>query len=278
MDKIGIGYITHSNVGNISQSFKTIPTGSGELVVAIDGESLPDELFDGATKIIHTPKSSNKAMLKNRALRYLIDKGCDHLFLIENDILIKDASVFRQYVISAQESGIWHLNYALQGGLNRTQSDDANIDTLAGLVAMNNTSPPAPRAKLQYPTSKVAFYPHAMGGFSYFYAGIIKNVGYFDERYPDSIEHIDYTYRVVKKGLHPPYWWFADIDNSDEYIGSLNDTSHRDNKQYGKDLLFAKQWFKTKFDFPPDLIPDVGETVALKAINELKYNYARKVI
>ena len=63
-----------------------------------------------------------------------MDAGCDHIFLVEDDMIIKDPNVFKAYVTAAQESGIWHLNYGLQGGLNRAQADRDSVTSLKELI------------------------------------------------------------------------------------------------------------------------------------------------
>jgi GT2 family glycosyltransferase len=246
-NKLGIGYITCDAPERISSTYPNIPKGIGELVVVNSGCILDEEWFPQATEIIQSGKKISVSVAKNRALRYLMNQGCDHMFIIEDDVVIKDAGVFGAYLKAAEASGIWHLNYALQGPLNRAQDSTASVKSIADMNALNNDSAPAPRAKLEYENgSKLAFYPHAIGSFQYFYRGIVKNVGYFDERYENAFENVDYMYRVIEKGLHPPYWWFADIDNSEYFLDSLDDcmtnSRLRESETFGENMLFGKQW------------------------------------
>lgn len=281
-NKLGIGYITCSSPERVSRTYPTIPKGVGELVVVNSGSILKEDCFPQATEIIQSGKPISVAIAKNRALRYLMNSGCDHIFLIEDDMIIKDAGVFGAYLKAAEVSGIWHMNYALQGALNRAQDVDAEVKTLSDLNSLKYDSAPAPRAKLEYEGGvKLAFYPHALSSFQYFYRGIIKNIGYFDERYINAFENIDYMYRVIKKGLHPPYGWFADIDNSSYYLDSLDDCMSnsvlRNDEEFGENLLFGKQWFKGKYEITPEMIPDTDDKLALKRVNDLKIKYARKL-
>jgi hypothetical protein len=281
--KLGIGYITNSAPDRVERTFPTIPKGIGELVVVNSGCILnEDKYFSGATKVIQDGKDISVSIAKNRALRYLMSTDCDHIFLIEDDMLILKNTVFKAYLNAAEASGIWHLNYALQGALNRAQDVDASINTMDELNALKNNSTPAPRSKLSYDNgSKLAFYPHALSSFQYFHRGIIKNIGYFDERYVNALENVDYMYRVIQKGLHPPFWWFADIDDSSDYLASLDDcmtnSNLRESDEYGKNMLFGKQWFKHKFGSPPELVPDTQERSVLKKLNKIKFKYARKL-
>lgn len=282
-NKLGIGYITCDAPDRVEQTFPTIPKGLGELVVVNSGCVLPERVFEGANKIIQSGERKSVAISKNKALRHLMNEGCDHIFLVEDDVIIKDPDVFKIYVHAAQVSGIWHLNYGLQGALNRAQDVDAEVKTLKDLHNLKNDSTPAPRSRLPYKEGvKLAFYPHALGAFSYFFRGVIKNVGYFDERYVNAFENVDYTYRVIQKGLHPPFWWFADLDNSSDYLDNLEDcmlnSPLRLDENYSNNLLFGKQWFKGKFDCSPEIIPDTDERIALKRVNELRVKYSKDLL
>lgn len=281
-NKLGIGYITCDSPERVAKTFPTIPKGVGELVVVNSGCILPEKILDGADHIIQSGTRISVSVAKNRALRHLMNSGCEHLFLIEDDIIIKNPAVFGAYLKGAEGSGIWHLNYALQGAMNRLQDETAGVSTLKELDALKNDSTPAPRAKLEYSNgSKLAFYPHAIGAFQYFYKGIVKNVGYFDERYVNAFENVDYIYRVIKKGLHPPFWWFADIANSCDYLDNLPDCMTnsiiRSDDNFGENILFGKQWFKGKFEITPDAIPDTQSEIAIKRVNDLKFKYGRSV-
>ena len=281
-NKIGIGYITCDSKSRVERTFPSIPKNIGELVVVNSGCVLSESLFEGADKIIQTSMKQTVAMSKNKALHHLMSAGCDHIFLVEDDMVIKNHNVFEAYIRGAQESGIWHLNYALQGGMNRAQVDRSQITSVKELLSLDYTSKPLPRGQLKYDTAKLAFYPHVIGSFTYLYRGVIKNVGYFDERFPNAFDNIDYTYRVIKKGLHPPYYWFADLADSEVYLESLEDCMTdsvlRSDPDYASNMLYGKAWFKDKYDLSPELIPDTAEDIAIKKVNKLKSDYARKVL
>lgn len=262
-NKLGIGYITCDAIDRVDRSFASIPKNLGEVVVVNSGSIIPEFKFEGATKIFQNGMRQNVSCSKNKALRYLMDNGCDHIFLIEDDVVIADSSVFKIYVNTAEASGIWHLNYALQ-----TPSGDI---------------PQEPRAKLSYGNDiKVAFYLKTTGAFQYFYRGIIKNVGYFDERYTNAFENVDYLYRAIQKGLHPPFWWFADIENSDLYLNSLDDCYKnsilRSDPNYKNNIVASRAWFHNKFGVKVELISDTDEAVAFHKVNVIKNKYAKVLL
>jgi hypothetical protein len=51
---------------------------------------------------------------------------------------------------------------------------------------------------------------------------LIKKFGYFDENYMNAFEHIDFAYNLIKLGIAPPFWYFPDISNSNDYLEYLD--------------------------------------------------------
>ena len=61
-------------------------------------------------------------MSKNIAMQKLLDKGCDYIFIIEDDMIILDDSVFNKYIQASKVSGIQHFNYGPGSPFNRKQT------------------------------------------------------------------------------------------------------------------------------------------------------------
>jgi len=47
---------------------------------------------------------------------------------------------------------------------------------------------------------------------------VLDNIGLIDEEYYNAMEHVDHTMEAIEKGYHPPFRWFIDIENSNEYL------------------------------------------------------------
>lgn len=65
------------------------------------------------------------------------------------------------------------------------------------------------------------------------------------------------TYRIIKAGLHPPFWYFADIYNSHLYLTEApeaidkssiaNDTEQWEKNVYGgREIYKEKRWALSK--------------------------------
>ncbi len=266
-NKIGVGVITCNGIERFKQSISTIPNVDC-LVVVNDGNPYPNEIYPKNAEVIQHSKNMSVGVAKNDALRYLMKQDCDHLFLAEDDMLITNPEVFIAYIKAAEASGIWHMNFGYHGPANFKP----------GQYGIKN-----PRQVVDYENGiEIALNPHCVGSFSYYLRGIIKTIGYFDERFVNAFDHVENTYKIIKMGLHPPFWWFADIANSDQYIkeqasSDVNSVIHKDEK-WKQNFQQACAWFKHKHGYYPTEIPDTPPDKVLEILNTLQKNYARKTL
>ena len=72
-----------------------------------------------------------------------------------------------------------------------------------------------------------------------------------DEEYYNAMEHVDHTMLAIQKNYHPPFRWFIDIENSDEYIQD-QDKNHSESTIRKGDWLkhfhAGVERFKNKFN------------------------------
>lgn len=274
-NKIGLGVITCDRLDYLYKCIEDINKNNKYLdfiVVINDGQSFNEETkrylksMGVQTVIEHTPPYRSVGVAKNQAIRRILIEDCDHIFIIENDIIIKSPDVFHAYIKAAEVSGIWHMNFGLHGPANKKPG----------------TEEKNPRQIVDYDGTKIALYPHSVGAFSYFYKGIIKNVGYFDERFKNAFEHVEHTYQIIKKDLHPPFWWFADIADSEKYLteipGSIKNSSISHTKEWNSNFQRACGWFEIKHGHTPMHMPDTPQDQVMVKLQSLERNYAKKVI
>lgn len=267
-NKVGIGILTCDRLNFFKRCIESIPLGHEIdcLLVVNDGNPYKKEDYPTfIDHVIQNPRNLGVACSKNIALRKLIEQDCDHIFLMEDDIFIKDPTVFEKYIQTAATTGIWHLNYGLHGNYNRRKDGSPII-----------------KMEAEYDNGiKIALYHNILGAFSYYYKNVIKHVGYMDERFHNAFEHVEHTYRILLKGLHPPFWYFADIANSQDYIGEQTEAYEgskiRNEKVWKNDMVKAMAWFKHKHGSIPQQIPQAQEADVQKSLEELERNYARKV-
>jgi len=264
-NKIGVGVITCRAENRFKECIKQIPP-VDELVIVNDGPEYPPSIYPSNAEVIQHSKNKSVGISKNDALRYLIQKGCKHLFLVEDDMLIQHEKVFEHYINAAEGSGIWHLNFGYHGPANMTPDGH-----------------PHPRQIVEYEKGPaIALNVHCVGSFTYFLTSVIKAVGYYDEHYVNAWEHVSHTMRIIDAGLHTPFWWFADVADSynyiKEYASSEVSSVIRKDEAWQKNMREGMEFFKHKHKFYPTQIPDTPQPDVMNILETLEKNYSRKVL
>lgn len=263
-DKIGIAIITCNRIDTFRKCLASMPA-SDVLIVVNDGKPYSQDTYETRRidAVIQHPRNLNVAAAKNAALRKLIAMGCTHLFLCEDDVEVINLDICNAYIRAAAKSGIWHLNFALHGDANKNKD---------GTPKVKNT--------IDYGDDvSLSFYHNITGAWSYYHKSMIKFVGYMDERFNNALEHVEHTYRIIKEQLHPPFWWFADIADSDKYLNDLDaDLSKsviRSNLQWEHNLRSAYNLMMHKHSTIPANIADTEPEQSLEIISKLHEFYQR---
>jgi GT2 family glycosyltransferase len=263
-NKIGVGIVTCKRPEFFKNCINSIPS-VDSLFVVNDGtpyynlEVNPSNLKE----VIQHEKSKGVGVSKNELLRNLIQDGCDHIFLVEDDMLIKDANVFNEYIKLASATGIWHLNFGYHGPANKKADGSKN-----------------PRLVVEYKDGmKLALNPNCVGSVSYYLRGVIKSVGYMDEKFVNCWEHVEHTNRIIKAGLHPPFWWFADLANSDDYIeeqasSEVNTTIER-TPEWIRNFNEGAAWYAHKHGHIPTKTPDTSPSEVSNILKTIHKNYSK---
>jgi glycosyltransferase involved in cell wall biosynthesis len=268
-EKIGLGITTFNRFSQLMRLYNTIPYkncgefGIDELVIVNDGDRcVGHDLISGCGHRWIDSDHVGVGKAKNKALQHLLDQGCDHIFLIEDDIYIKDASVFQKYIEASKGTGIQHFNFSQHGIMNKT---------------FDGLSTPNPRMIVKYGDIQVPLYPHCVGAFSYFSRKCLETVGLMDEEYYNACEHMDHTLEIIKAGMHPPFWYFADIENSWEYLGdepwSLQQSTISSKPDHFEVMRSADRVFFKKHGHYPLQTPLTDEESVVKSLKEIKKNY-----
>ena len=264
-NKIGLGIVTCGREEMFKQCVNSIPACVDTLVVVNDATPYDKSSYPSNVKeVIQNSKHKPVGSSKNALLRYLIQDDVDHLFIMEDDVYVKDPTVFEKYIKTAETTGIWHMNMGYHGPANFKN----------GI--------PAPRQIVDYGNGiELALNLHVVGAFSYYLRGIIKNIGYMDDRFINAWDHCQHTARIARDGLHPPFWWFADVAGSYNLIGDLDPTLinsqiRKDNPEWMKNIKEGAELFKHTMGFYPTQMPDVGQDIVIKRLEEIQKNYARK--
>lgn len=196
---IGIAITTHNRPEvlqrAIEQHMKHIP--SGALVVVIDDGSKPAAVVPDNVKLIRHEQSCGIVASKNASLTALVDAGCEHLFLWDDDAWPIADNWHLPYIESPEP----HLAYQF-------------LD-LAGRNKLNDMA-------VLYRDDKHIAYTGQRGVMLYFHRSAIEKVGGFDTVYGRGMyEHPDLALRIYNAGLST--WAFADVVGSEKLIHSMDE-------------------------------------------------------
>lgn len=197
--RIGIAITTHNRhevlKRAIEQHMKHLP--SGALVVVIDDGSSPAAIVPDGVKLVRHEQSRGIVASKNASLTALVDAGCEHLFLWDDDAWPIADNWHLPYIESPEP----HLAYQF-------------LD-LAGPRKINDMT-------VLYRDDKHIAYTGQRGVMLYYHRSAIDKVGGFDPVYGRGMyEHPDLALRIHNAGLST--WAFADVAGSEKLIHSMDE-------------------------------------------------------
>lgn len=266
----GVGIVTCNRPKFFLKCFRTIPK-DVELVVVNDGAKFEDWeklLNERSFQFIQNEENIGVGKSKNKLLKALLEKGCTDIFLIEDDIIIKDARVFDEYIKAKDITGIQHFNFGYHG--------PANKGGISGGL-------PKPRYIIDYGDVKIAFNAHSVGAFCYYSKACLDKAGLIDEDYTNAFEHVDHDYRIFKVGMGAPYWHFPDIANSTDYLDEIecseNSSAIRPRSDWRSNIEHGVELFKKKHGYLPawqGAVPDMDEKKVKRVLKDLQRFHAKR--
>lgn len=251
MSKTGVAIITCDRVNffnNCLESITNVSDSYDFLTVVNDGDQpLESDLMTNVDEYINNETNQGVGVSKNHGLESLMRQGCEHLFIVEDDVVIHDPDTLNMYIHTSEVTGIKHLNFCLHG-------EDNKIGGVAN-----------PKLVVDYGDLKLSLYHNVYGAVSYYHKQVIQQIGLMDTIYRNAMEHVDHTMLACEHGFHPPFRWFADVFQSDLLIHE-QDTAHSNSKirsqqQWIDDFNFGINRFYDKFNVN---VCDVNQSVAAK--------------
>ena len=258
---VGIGIVTCNREQFLENLLQSLPSDHYTAVVN-DGDILgwDDMEHSKVDNYVYNPENIGVGKSKNILFRILMNKGFEHIFIIEDDMIIKDQDVFNKYVEASEVSGIKHMMFGYHGPANK------------------RLGKPHPRFKVPYNKEvELAFNLHCVGSFCYYHHSVLSDVGIFDEQYNNAWEHVDHSYQIVKAGYLPGYWFWPDLANSYDYIGEQacsNDNSViRPREDWQSNIKEGADHFVSKHGYAPGWVPNVKKEEIYPKIIDIKKKY-----
>lgn len=268
-DETAVIIITCNREGFFKNLVSSIDRSSvGKIYVVNAGDKYSE--YPDDVEII-TPKRNPTVVgiAKNLGLRRAKQDGFKYLFLVEDDVVIKDNKVWEEYILTAADSGLWtaQLSYGAHGGI--------------GGGNVNTDGTPKKRLTLKYTNKEVDLYLYSFQAFTLIHADHLTDNVFFREIYSNAAEHLDQHQTIFlkeHKGL--PIMWHPDICNSFLYI-SDQDSDHassviRKSADFIKNFNDAWGIFKEKFGYYPQESPVFSAENVHAMLEDIEGNYAQK--
>lgn len=268
---IGVGIVTCNRPNFFLKCFNTIPKNL-ELVVVNDGADFEDleKLYkERKFNYIHNKQNIGVGKSKNKLFKELFKTGCTDIFIVEDDIIVKNPAVFDEYIRARNITGIQHFNFGYHG--------PANKNNISG-------GPPCPRFIVDYGEIKIAINTHSVGAFCYYTKEVLEKVGLIDETFTNAFEHVDHDYRIAKAGFTTPYWNWPDLANSTDYLDEIEcselSSAIRPRKDWLENIKRGATLFQQKHGYSPawqDHVPDTSPEDVKQIMKQMYKKYSRKI-
>lgn len=267
MNKIGLCVITYKRPQMLKRCLESLEScswgGATERIVCVDEPWNHDYDYHMSHHEYQATfmyaENGGCAVVKNRAFKELLARGCTDIFLMEDDQIMIDPETCLKYIAYAKEHGLHHLNFAHHGNQTR----------LRWYMELNG----------------IHCYPDCVGAFCYYTAECLLKVGFHDENFKNAFEHVELTKRIADAKMTTPFWFFADHPQSrlmiEEQLGALEDSVIRGTPGWTKHVEWALDYWTRKHGkplLPRANIKELAEdpTTGLKVLSKKTLEELRK--
>lgn len=252
-EEIGIGILDLYSQENLDICYKQIP------------DELISQVFVVSNNKNTSPTSNSRsfstqvpiATMRNWLISQMRLNGIKYYFLIHSNQYLKDKSVFENTIKTAETFGTWF---------------------------MLGPGPESKQFPLEDDTKNLTLYLNTelSEEFMFIFSGIIKNNGYFDERYLNgiSVDVLDYILKLRNKKLYPPnnYHPTIPLGFQTDSLAKLNKIGFQDIPSTQKDVQLTYAYFYSNHKYIPtqDDPNSVSQEELLKVMEHLQVTYGKK--
>ncbi len=277
-NKIFVGVVTCNRPDFFYQCYDSIKNDSNIDILAVVNDGKEEVKVDSNTHYIKHLENKGVSISKNDLFKYALEQKAEHIFILEDDCQIIDNKVWNLYINASKQTGIKHFNFGPGSPWNRVQEDPSIIGNLSLRHLAKQDTPANPKLVVEYTSDvKIAMYTHIVGMFAYFHSSILEEVGLFDETFYNAWEHVEHTYRIIKAKKYTPFWWFADVQSSEEYIKEAKEEKAKSSlakneEQFMKQTVDGLQHFYKLHNIVPGHIPPASKEEVIKTLKEIYNN------
>jgi GT2 family glycosyltransferase len=256
-----VGIVTKDRVDFFKKCYDSVKKSENVNYIMVVNDGNEDVLVDKSNFYVKNAKNLGVGKSKNILFKKALSLNCDHIFIVEDDIVIKDPNTFNEYINARNLTGIQHFCFGYHG--------PANKNGISG-------GKPCPRYIVDYGKVKIAINMHSVGAFCYYSKDVLKKVGLIDEDFINAFEHVEHSYRISKKGYTTPYWNWADLANScdliDEIECSEKSSTIRPRKDWQENIIKGAKLFQQKHGVSPawqNAVPDTSEKNVKRILKDI---------
>lgn len=208
-ERTGLVITTFNSESYFQDLYNTIPFDKLDNVVVVNGgKPYQNDYSNEKLHWIQHEDVKYPSVARNDGLKYLIDQNIDHFFICEDDMLIKDPSIFEQYINASKKTGIEYFIYtSVSWGSGQRGNRTPNH-----VVAYS-------------PELSIIFNTNMCNEFTYTSRNIIEKIGLYDEHFKYTFD-VDFAYRALRE-LGIPFWNFPDLKNSDDLVNNNDSATSR---------------------------------------------------
>jgi len=258
-NNIGVGIVTYNSENYFKSLYDSLPLDKIDKLVVVNG----GDSYTGAyprTNWIQHNENNYPSVCRNDCLTFLLNRDCEHIFLIEDDMILKSSDIFDKYITASKESGLKYFSFVSTAWESGTPEKRT------------------PRLKVEYSKDvSISFYRNMCNEFTYHHRSCFETVGLYDSNFRDPFD-IDMAYRESSQIYCAPFWWFADISDSDQYIMNNPNAKSRlqaDRPDGSREQHIQKEWkyFYEKHGLLVNQIPDTSREDVIKLLKIVKNEY-----
>jgi hypothetical protein len=248
--KTGIGILDLYDDDSLKECLKNIPDNCYLTVVSNRKNGYKDEKINSYIKV----EDVSLAHMRNLILHDCRIQNLDYYFILHSDQILTDSNIFENTINLSKKFGTWFLT-------GYVDDKTLDIEDDSGLTLKLST-------KLNTK-------------FLFTFKGIVKNVGFFDERYINShdLDVIDYIVRLKQKKLYVSDGFYPTISTEiKENKKSIENPYIQDYPSEELSVRHSYGYFMHKNHYIPnhsDPKPKPQDEV-LTSVEFLQQNYAKK--
>ncbi len=214
-------------------------------------EDFVKELTDNCVYLKNT-ENLGVGKSKQKGLDWVMNNNSssEYIFVVEDDVIVKNNEVWDYYILFSKKSGIWHTNW--NDCVYESKKYELDFDGVRGVVCRE-----------------------LAGAFSFFHRNVLKFCRFSDDM-KNSFDMADLQLQLISNSLSLPFWHFVSPKNSGKYLKySDEDSTITDRNGYTENYQKSLAAFKQKYGLHLNHIKEVSNEKAVELSKFLKLNYSK---